>query len=120
MTMKGCLGRDPLPLHQGQRQGWGMSLFKQCAARDPAYLKWVREQPSVISGALGCEAHHPKIRGHGGSTKCSDYWAIPLTHEEHMDFHARGQHTWEAEHGSQALMALRTLERWVVEMERDS
>jgi len=55
------------------------------------YLKWIRSQPSVVSGKTPCEAAHLHSRGAWGS----DYSAIPLTHEEHQEFHRRGQDALE-------------------------
>ena len=50
------------------------------------YLKWIREQPSIVSGKHPCEAAHLHARGAWGS----DYSAIPLTHEEHSALHLKG------------------------------
>lgn len=81
-------------------------------ARDDAYLAWVRQQPSCISGgwhANGNEAHH--LIGHGrfGTGKNSDYMAMPLTPREHQELHHMGWNAWEAQYGSQTMFALRTL-----------
>jgi hypothetical protein len=93
-----------------------MSFFKDHPARDPAYRKWVKSQPSVISGEVPAgDSHHIKGHGLGGSVKCSDYYTIPLTRAEHREFHAMGFQSWEAKHGSQLMFALKTLERWVRE-----
>lgn len=90
-----------------------LDLQKRSAARNPAYLTWVKGQPSVVSGRTPCDAHHPKGHGLGGTVKCSDYFAIPLTREEHDAFHAMGWQSWEELHGSQLEHAARTLERWI-------
>lgn len=88
---------------------------KERAARDRAYLDWVRGQPCVVTGMYGVEAHH--VIGHGrcGTVKTSDYLAIPLTREMHRRLHDKGWRAWEAEHGSQLEHAARTLERAVAE-----
>ena len=77
--------------------------------RDSEYLKWVREQPSVISGKTGCVAHHP-IGQRFSQQKCSDYLAIPLTDAEHKKLHESWP-DWEAKHGSQWMFAARTMLR---------
>ena len=76
-------------------------LQKQNNWRNKKYLKWVKEQPSVISGAPADDSHH--IMGHGltGGTKAPDWAVIPLTRQEHSLFHFMPMMEWEAEHGSQ-------------------
>jgi len=88
-------------------------IEKNTPARDPAYLNWVRQQPSVISGQTGCIAHHP-IGQRYSQSKCSDRLAFPLTPDEHMELHA-GWARWEERHGSQWMFAARTLDRAVDE-----
>lgn len=104
-----------------------MSLFKANPARDPDYLAWVRSQPSCISGNMGYDPdtgerandpHHPKGHGLGGTVKCSDYLAIPLTREEHRAFHAMGWQSWEVKYGSQWEHAARTMERYLAEKQK--
>jgi len=56
--------------------------------KDPAYLRWVRKQPCVITGKTPCEAHHTETGGMG--MKGSDYSALPLYHTEHKRCHQQG------------------------------
>lgn len=88
-----------------------MSLFKNVPARDPAYLAWVRTQPSVVSGVEGCVAHHC-IADRFSSSKHSDYFTIPLTEDEHRELH-KSWRSWEMTHGSQWRFVALTLERAV-------
>ncbi len=78
-------------------------------ARDEAYLAWVRTQPSVISGRMGCEAHHV-ISKRFSSQKTSDYLAIPLTPDEHRKLHENWP-AWEREHGEQRAHSSTVMER---------
>jgi len=76
-------------------------FFKQNDWRNKKYLKWVKEQYSVISGMPADDPHH--IMGHGltGGTKAPDWACIPLTREEHTNLHNIGYEAWEDIHGSQ-------------------
>ena len=60
--------------------------------KDPAYLRWVRKQPCVITGRTPCEAHHTETGGMG--MKGSDYSALPLYHTEHRRCHQVGEFTF--------------------------
>lgn len=83
--------------------------------RSQKYLRWVETQPSVISGRPADDAHHIKGHGYGGTTKPSDYFTIPLTHDEHTHFHNIGWQSWEEKYGSQWKFIAQTLERAVRE-----
>lgn len=70
------------------------------------HLANIRKLPSCVSGKRGCEAHHlcggPAATERGVSRKASDRWAVPLTHEEHMDLHTFGsrlEREWFANRG---------------------
>lgn len=78
-----------------------MNLQKENAWRSQKYLDWVKQQPSCVSRRLGCDAHHIKGNGFGGTTTAPDWAAIPLTREEHAAFHTIGWQTWESLHGTQ-------------------
>lgn len=92
-----------------------MSFPKDPQNRCEEYLVWVRAQPSVLSGHMGCLAHH--IIGHNrcSSIKTSDFLAIPLTDAEHKRLHDHGWREWEAEHGSQLEYSARTMDRAISE-----
>lgn len=99
-----------------------MSYFKNNPARDENYLAWVRLQPSPLGG-FPCDAHHIEGHGLGGTGKCSDYFTIPLTRDQHQEFHALGWETWERTYGiNQLEHAARLLEKWCadVKMMRDA
>ena len=81
--------------------------------RSQKYLDWVKTLPSVISGRPADDAHHIKGHGYGGTTKPSDYFTIPLTRDEHTEFHNGGWQSWEAIYGSQWKFIAQTLERAV-------
>lgn len=55
---------------------------------DPEHLANIRKLPSCVSGKRPCEAHHLKQTGtkeRGVSLKSTDKWAVPLTHDEHIN-----------------------------------
>lgn len=58
--------------------------------RNPAFLEYVRQQPCDFCGTgMGVEAHH--YGKHGMATKCSDYEAVPLCHDHHVEgWHRHG------------------------------
>lgn len=60
------------------------------AARDPAYLDFVRSHRCLVDGCRSrrIEAHHFGKRAKG--TKCSDYETVPLCTTHHREFHDRG------------------------------
>ena len=80
--------------------------------RSRKYLEWVKSLPSVVSRIEPAgDAHHPKGHGFGGTVKCSDAFAIPVTRGEHTDFHNMTVEEWENKHGSQLVHALKTINR---------
>ena len=54
--------------------------------RDPAYLKFIRRQASVVSRLGPCDACH--TGPHAIAQKASDRDTIPLTRQEHERFDA--------------------------------
>jgi hypothetical protein len=54
--------------------------------RDPAYLRFIRRQASVVSGLGPCDPCH--TGPHATSQKSSDLSAIPLTRKEHDQYDA--------------------------------
>jgi len=74
---------------------------KQNNWRNKKYTDWVKTQYSIISGMPADDPHH--IMGHGltGGTKAPDWAVIPLTRQEHTDFHSTPINIWEAMYGSQ-------------------
>jgi hypothetical protein len=66
-------------------------------ARDWRYRAWIRSLPSAVSGRTPCDAAHTGRDG-GMSVKPSDYSCIPLTREEHVEYHAIGRRAFEAKH----------------------
>lgn len=84
-------------------------ITKKKTWRNQKYLEWVKSQPSCISGFPADDAHHLKGHGFGGTVKAPDWATIPLTREEHTDFHNSPITYWEVEHGSQLEHVARTL-----------
>lgn len=85
--------------------------LKVTAWRSKKYRDWVKTLPSVISRKPAGDAHHIKAPGFGGTAKCCDAFVIPLTREEHMEFHQIGRESWERKYGvDQKTAVLRTLE----------
>ncbi len=77
-------------------------------ARDAEYRAWIRTLPSVISGLYGCECAHTGSDG-GMSQKASDYSTIPLTQEEHREYHQIGKPEFERRHGIRCAELARAL-----------
>jgi len=91
-----------------------MSLQKQQIWRSGKYLKWVKQQPSCISGKPSDDPHHIKGHGYGGLV-APDWATMPLTRDEHTNFHNIGWETWEAEHGDQWEHVAKTLGKAITE-----
>ncbi len=68
------------------------------AKRDPKYLAWVRKMPSLISGRTPCDACHTGSDG-GMSQKASDFSCVPMTREEHQEYHRIGKAAFERKYG---------------------
>lgn len=54
---------------------------------------WVAQQPSIASGALGCENVHVRTGGMG--RKADACWIVPLTPAEHRELHRIGIRSFE-------------------------
>jgi len=70
--------------------------------------------PCCVSHRSGIANDPPHIKGEGfgGSTKCSDLFCIPLTHELHQEFHQTGWKSFEAKHNmSQVQAVLKTIDQ---------
>lgn len=79
--------------------------------RSRKYLDWVKTQPSCVSGKPADDPHHIKRPGFGGTSKCSDLFAIPLTREEHDELHHIGWRAWEEKYQiCQTDIALKVIE----------
>lgn len=66
----------------------------QSAPRSSDYLAWLHHFPCPINGTLPVDAHHASGT-RGGGQKASDYGAIPLDHELHMEYHNIGRESFE-------------------------
>lgn len=73
------------------------ALRKQKPWRNWRYILWVRKLPSCISGMTPCEAAHTGTDG-GMSQKASDFTCVPLTPEEHREYHQIGRKAMEEKH----------------------
>lgn len=71
---------------------------KRGPARNWKYRAWIRTLPSCVSGRTGCEAAHTGADG-GMRQKASDYSCVPLTPEEHREYHQIGKQAFERKHG---------------------
>jgi hypothetical protein len=84
-----------------------MMISKQTPWRNPRYIKWVKEQPSIISRIQADDPHHIIGHGFGGvGTKAPDWALIPLTRQEHNDLH-QSVTAWEDRNGSQLDLMMR-------------
>lgn len=61
--------------------------------RSERYRKHVLMQPCAVTGGMAEDAHHytSALISRGTGTKVSDLYAVPLTHEAHMEWHARAE-----------------------------
>src|SRR5664279_2314473 len=66
-------------------------------ARNWQYRAWIRTLPSAASGMPGCEAAHTGNDG-GMALKPLDCSCIPLTREEHREYHQVGRSEFERLH----------------------
>ena len=80
------------------------------ALRDPEYLAWIRTLPSVISGRTPCDACHTGEDG-GMATKASDASCVPMTRDEHQEYHRIGKRAFERLHGVRFAAIARALRR---------
>ena len=71
-------------------------LHKTKTFRSERYLKFIRQQPCLISGSSPCVPHHTSKSG--VSLKGSDYETVPLIPELHSELHAIGQKTFQEKH----------------------
>lgn len=79
---------NPLLLEKAKQKG-----------TDAQYLAWVRTMPSAITGTYSewvhgkgrCEAAHVRRASDAGVAFKPPYSAIPLTHDEHMFQHEKGE-----------------------------
>jgi hypothetical protein len=75
--------------HHKRLQGKASDRSARAPERNPEFLEFVRGQPCDFCGRSGSEAHH--WGKHGMATKCSDYLAVPLCHEHHVEgWHRHG------------------------------
>ncbi len=87
------------------------TFFKVKPVISVEYLKWVVSLPSVISQVAGGHAHHIKRPGYCGGVKAPDIFSMPLTLEEHTDFHKMGWQSWEEKNNvDQRDLVLQTIE----------
>lgn len=92
--------------------------------RNEEYLRWVRNQPSVVSLQIGVHAHHVVGHGRCSTIKTHDYLAIPLTRAEHALLHDGGWAAWEAQYGNQkshsADMLIEAIKRGVLKFDANA
>lgn len=87
------------------------TFFKLKPFRSEKYRKWVSELPSCVSQRPADDPHHIKRPGFGGTSKAPDWLCIPLTREEHTEFHMIGWHSFEEKYSiDQRDAVLNTLE----------
>lgn len=77
-------------------------------ARNWKYKAWIRGLPSCVSGQTGCEAAHTGTDG-GMRQKPSDYSCVPLTPEEHREYHQHGKQAFEQKYSISFEMEVKKL-----------
>lgn len=81
----------------------------------PERRRWIRQQPSVVSGQTPCvNAHVPPDGDLSGMGRKADYiWIVPMTYEEHEELHRVGIETFERVHDIDLRLAAAAIEeRW--------
>ena len=62
--------------------------------RDPAYLKWLRGEPCIISGTRA-NVSESVVAAHigtmGTGIKSHDWWALPMLNSTHQRCHNEGE-----------------------------
>lgn len=102
---------DPLPYKRA---------VNATAAQD-RYLKWVLEQPCVVTGRYGVTKHHVTAHRDGGRFTRSHWIAVPLVEELHLiqkgpahSVEALGHAGFYAKHGVDLeIAALHSLVRYL-------
>jgi hypothetical protein len=98
----------------GRKPGRAVRRRRLPGSRGPdrswRYRAWVRTLPSVVSGLQPCEAAHTGTDG-GMRQKPSDSTCIPLTLEEHAEYHQHGKPAFEAKYGIQCSEIVEKLNR---------
>lgn len=61
--------------------------------RSERYLRFVRQQPCIVTGSVPTVAHHTSKAGM--ALKGSDYLTVPLKPELHSELHTIGQETFQ-------------------------
>lgn len=75
------------------------SATRKKIGKDPAYLKWLQNQPCLVCNTRKeqqrsrTEAAHVGLRGL--SQKCPDREAIPLCRDHHREQHRHGKKFWK-------------------------
>ena len=83
-----------------------------------AFVEWTHKRVSCASGHRGCVCAHinPANRPPSGMGRKQDArWIVPLTREEHDDYHQHGQVTFEAKWGID--LTLEALDHWAAWLE---
>lgn len=79
-------------------EGRGTSGVKKSEREEcELYLHFIREQPDIISGEMGCQAHHPVYKSEGNNA--SDFYALPLTARHHEEAHKLGRKKFTEKYG---------------------
>ncbi len=79
-------------------------------------VRWISDQPSIVSGRGPCENVH--VRNGGKGRKADACWIVPLTFEEHWELHQHGQKTFEKKYGIDLMEeAEKTERKWQEEIE---
>ena len=87
---------------------------KPVRLEDPAYLRFIRRQPCILTGTAS-EASHivPEGQGKMGS-KVSDYRTVPMSPKLHREYHRIGRRKFEEKYNVNLdLEQLRFLEMYL-------
>lgn len=95
--------------------GEAMAMInKEGTWQSKKYIDWIKSLPSAVSQQPADDPHHVIIKGidfgYGRNIKAPDWAAIPLTRQEHDEFH-RDPEKWELLNGRQEVLLIKTLRR---------
>ena len=83
------------PQQQSQSSRRRKAQPRKGPPRNEAYKAWIRTLPSLTSGRTPCDACHTETGGM--SMKASDETVVPLTREEHQEYHQLGKRAFRAQ-----------------------
>lgn len=92
--------KRPAPL---VKKALGKSATRKGPVRSKSHLARVREQPCLVCGAKGVQAHHVRVGLRTMGVRKDDTRAAPLCSAHHDELHRGKEETFWARHGIRPL-----------------